>query len=180
MYQNDAMSPTTQDAHTAIVCENEPEVRTLVTRLVVDAGFEVAGAVDKAIDAIELARLVRPTVVVVDHDLPGLPGLEAIPELLEAAPDSEVLLVTNDDRLYDEAMQAGAFGVVYKSRLPELSGALGRVVEFRENAGERDPSERRTGKDRRQRHDWNKVTSERRSGDDRRQTREQDERPDHD
>jgi hypothetical protein len=62
-------------------------------------------------------------------------------------------------------MQAGAFGVVYKTKLPELSGALRRVKEFITTADERDPDERRTGKDRRQHQDWNKVTSERRTHD---------------
>jgi hypothetical protein len=44
------------------------------------------------------------------------------------------------------------------------------VREWLATADERPRGERRTGKDRRQKLDWNKVTSERRSGDDRRES----------
>lgn len=183
MYHNGAMTPPDDPSHTALVCLNEPEARSLVLRLADEAGFEVVGAVDKAIDAIDLAAMVHPTVVLLDQELPGMNGLEAIPEIREAEPEAEVLLITRDERLHDEAMRAGAFGVVYKSRLPELSGALRRVTEFIESTPERGPSERRTGKDRRQQQDWSRVTSERRSGEDRRhddgqQPREGDDRRD--
>jgi DNA-binding NarL/FixJ family response regulator len=154
---------------TAVVCEGKPDLLSVFVQLTTEAGFEVVGAVDKAIDAIEMAKMLSPALMVVDQDLPYLSGLEALPQLRQVAPGVEVLLVTGDETLHDEAMRAGAFGIVYKTKLHELSGALRRVKEFIETADERDPAERRTGKDRRQRQDWNKVTSERRSGRDRRQ-----------
>lgn len=155
---------------TAIVCDGEPDTRSVVVRLAEDAGYEVVGAVDTAPDAIALTRMLQPQLVVIDQDLPYLTGLAVLPQLKEASPSTEVLLLTRDETLRDVAMEAGAFGVVYRTRLSELSGALGRAREFLETADERPAGERRTGKDRRQHQDWNKVTSERRRGEDRRRS----------
>jgi DNA-binding NarL/FixJ family response regulator len=156
------------ETFTALVCDGEPDTLSVVTRVTGEAGFDVVGVVDKARDAIEVARMAKPRLVVIDQDLPYLTGLEALPEIRAAAPGVEVLLLTRDETLHDDAMRAGAFGIVYKTKLSELSGALRRVKEFLEGSGDRDPNERRTGKDRRHHQDWNKVTSERRSGQDRR------------
>jgi DNA-binding NarL/FixJ family response regulator len=153
------------DTLPALICDADPDTAALSAQLVADAGFEVVGVVDTAVAAVDLARLTHPRLIVLDQDLPHVTGLAAIPDLLDAAPHSEILLVTRDESAHDEAMRAGAFGVVYKTKLPELEGALRRAREFIEGAGERDADDRRTGHDRRHHQDWQKTTSERREHD---------------
>src|SRR5690606_7030570 len=120
----------TEPSFTAVVCDDEPDMLTVFADQAEAAGFEVLGAADTAILAIDLARMLKPSLAVIDQDLPYAAGLEAIPELREASPGVEVLLVTRDETLHDQAMAAGAFGIVYKTRLTELAGALGRAKEF--------------------------------------------------
>jgi DNA-binding response OmpR family regulator len=147
---------------TAVVCEADESTRHLMSNMVREAGYEVVGEADRAFEAVELTRILTPSLVVIDQDLPFVTGLEVLTDLKDSSARCEVLLVTRDEGVRDEATSAGAFGVVYKTKLHELSGALARAKEFLEGSGERPDDERRTGRDRRQKQDWQQVTSERR------------------
>jgi len=76
-------------------------------------------AVDEASNAEEaLFRTIehKPEVVLIDVTMPGESGIEAIPKLLKASPDSKVLVLSmQDDPGYvREAFAAGASGYVLK------------------------------------------------------------------
>jgi two-component system OmpR family response regulator len=147
----------------AVVADAEPDTLQIVSRAVEEAGYEVITATGNGPDTIAVVTEFRPDLLVLDVDLPYLSGLDALTEIKAASPETEVLILTRDESLHDRATGSGAFGVVYKTRLTELAGALGRVTAFLDS--DRSPGERRTGSDRRQAQDWNKVTSERRQGD---------------
>ena len=81
--------------------------------------------------ALELARSVRPDVVVLDLDLGADSGLRMIPELLEAAgPSTSIIVLTGvrEVEKRDEAMALGARGVVLKEKgATELLSAIEKV-----------------------------------------------------
>lgn len=156
------------DELTVLICEADTFARSVAASEAELAGYTVVGETDRLPHGIELARLVGPNLVVVGDDLPQAEGLIALREFKAELPTAEVLLLTRDESAWADATQAGAFGVIAKARLTELSGAYGRVREWLATADERPRGERRTGKDRRHHQDWNKVTQERRSGEDRR------------
>jgi DNA-binding response OmpR family regulator len=153
---------------TVLICEADAIARSVVAREAEAAGYTVVGETDVLPHGIELARLVGPNLVVVGDDLPQAEGLIALREFKAELPTCEVLLLTRDESAWADATEAGAFGVIAKARLSELSGAYGRVRDWLTTADERPRGERRTGKDRRHHQDWNKVTQERRTGQDRR------------
>ncbi len=85
------------------------------------AGWEVCGEATTGRDAVEQARRLRPDVVVMDLSLPELNGLDATRQILNEAPDTEVLVLTmhHSEQLAREVLQAGARGYVLKSDADE-------------------------------------------------------------
>lgn len=132
--------------------------------LVDAAGFEIAGVANTAINGEQLLDHIRPEVVVVDNDLMGQSGWEAIPALQAASPTTAVILVVAEDWTPRDLGATGAFAVVTRHRLSELVGELGGVEAWLERRADLTGgrTDRRTGRDRRVHQDWTKVGWERR------------------
>jgi DNA-binding NarL/FixJ family response regulator len=101
-------------------------------RLIVELepGMKVVGEAEDGRQAIELARELRPDVVLMDIRMPGLDGIEATRRLTEAGSNARVLVLTTfdlDEYVY-EAMQAGASGFLLKDVPREQLVAGIRVV----------------------------------------------------
>jgi two-component system, NarL family, response regulator NreC len=82
-------------------------------------------------EAIRLARLHKPDVVLLDVVMPGQSGLDAVPAILEAAPKTSVLVLSmQDDPSYvRQAFAAGAHGYLLKEAADsELVAALREVA----------------------------------------------------
>jgi two-component system, NarL family, response regulator NreC len=85
-------------------------------------------------EAVRLARLHKPDVVLLDVVMPGRSGLEAVPEILQAAPKAAVLVLSmQDDPSYvREAFAAGASGYLLKEAADdELVTAVREVAAGR-------------------------------------------------
>lgn len=68
-------------------------IRTLVER---HAGFEVVAEGRDGHDAVAIARHHRPDIVIVDNQMPGMTGTEAIPHVRRASPSTRIILYTMD------------------------------------------------------------------------------------
>jgi DNA-binding NarL/FixJ family response regulator len=156
-------------AFKGLVCASDSMVRQAASSAIVQAGYELAGETASGADTVALARFTNPDLFILDNDLPGQSGIDWVPELQRDHPTAAVLLIANDENIRARAMEYGAFGVVYRSQLAELEGALRRAAAWLADPELRQPGERRTGKDRRWHQDWMQVTHERRAGGDRRQ-----------
>lgn len=141
----------------------------LIEALVTSAGYVVSGAAATAVNGETLLQhLVRqdrvPDVVVVENDLVGPTGWDAIPGLRAASPTTQVLLVVNEDWTPRDLGSSGAFAVVTRSRLGELVTELDGVDRWiADQAVSTITGDRRTGRDRRIHQDWTKVGWERRA-----------------
>ncbi len=84
-------------------------------------GIEVVGEAVNGTAAIVIANSLRPDVVVMDLNLPGLGGVEATRRIVEDNPDISVLVLTmlEDDRSVFAAMRAGARGYFLKGADPD-------------------------------------------------------------
>jgi DNA-binding NarL/FixJ family response regulator len=101
-------------------------------RLILEAqkDIEVVGEADDGREAIELARGLRPDVVLMDIRMPALDGLEATRRLLADGEAPRVLMLTTfgeDEYVYD-AMKAGASGFLLKDIRPEQLAEAVRIV----------------------------------------------------
>ena len=133
--------------------------------LVLAAGFEVVGVADRVVNGERLLVHFRPDVVVVENDLPGEPGWEAVPGLRAASPSTQVLVVVNEDWTPRDVGSTGAFAVVTRSRLMELVTELSGLDEWMRAAqlSSGPHGERRKGRERRLLQDWTKIGWERRA-----------------
>jgi two-component system, NarL family, response regulator NreC len=96
-----------------------------------DGDFEVVAEAGTADEAVRAARLEKPDVVLLDVVMPGRSGLEALGDVLAAAPETKVLVLSmqDDPRYVREAFAAGASGYLLKEAADaELVAALREVA----------------------------------------------------
>lgn len=84
-------------------------------------GFELVGAFGDCLRAVEQVGLLKPDVVLMDIDLPGLDGIKALVNIKEKHPATDVLMLTVfDDEHIFEAIKAGAMGYLLKKTPPAM------------------------------------------------------------
>lgn len=102
---------------TVLVVDDHPLFRGgLVGLLETVDDIEVVGAVGDGEGAVRLARELRPDVVLMDLNLPGLPGLEATRLILAGGSACRVLVLTMqaDPASVTSALRVGASGYLLK------------------------------------------------------------------
>ena len=100
--------------------------------------MHVAGEAADGEEAVELARKLEPRVVVMDCALPKLSGIVAARKILEALPDTAILMLSmhSEETLVRQAMDAGARGYLLKSAMGlELAVAVRKVAAGEEVLG---------------------------------------------
>ncbi|MCF8160580.1 MAG: response regulator [Polaromonas sp.] len=106
--------------------------RGLTALLARDAGLLVVGDAADAGQALRKARELQPDVILLDNHLPGVNGVDALPSLLEAAPDAYVLMLTvsEDENDLAAALRGGASGYLLKTMEgDELTAAVHRAAQ---------------------------------------------------
>lgn len=78
--------------------------------------FKVVGEAGTGQEAVSKARELRPHVILLDLNMPGMDGLSALPMMHRESPDSRILILTmHDDVSYlQEALRTGASGYILK------------------------------------------------------------------
>lgn len=152
-----------ESARTVVVVSNHG---SLLERLVTDAGFDVVGQAEFAVNGEHLASHYKPDVVVVENELVGITGVDAMDNLHAASPASQFVLIVADDWTPSNRGDVGAFSVLTRSRLSELESELGALDAWLSEQDElmSGDGDRRRGRDRRVEQDWSKVGWERRIG----------------
>jgi DNA-binding NarL/FixJ family response regulator len=110
-------------------------------RFALEPDLEVVGEAGDAVEAITLARALRPDVVLMDVEMPGVDGIAALAALRQAAPHSTVVIFTlyDVDAMRARARDAGAAAFVAKHETEEtLLAAIRRatVEQEREEHGD--------------------------------------------
>jgi len=74
----------------------------------------------------------KPDIILLDINLPGISGTEAIPQIKKLSPDTQIIMLTQSDNEVDilKAIQSGANGYLLKSAsIEELTQGIRTVAE---------------------------------------------------
>ena len=100
-----------------VIADDHPVVRDGLSALLASVpSLAVAGTASDGREAVRAAITLRPDVLIMDIQMPGLGGVAATAEIARAAPGVAVLMLTmfDDDDSVFAAMRAGARGYVLK------------------------------------------------------------------
>ena len=94
-------------------------------------GFEVVGEASDGDEAIAQTQKLEPDILLLDVQMPRLPGLEAMRSIMTGTPTVKILLLTSTITTQQiiEALQIGARGIVLKEALAgDLQTAIRTVI----------------------------------------------------
>ena len=120
-------------AITVSIVEDQEPLRTTLARVIdrVD-GFQCVGQHPSAEAALEALPKEKPSVVLMDINLPGMNGVECVRKLKEILPETQVIMLTvyEDTENIFNALAAGASGYMLKrTPTPELLAAIRQVLQ---------------------------------------------------
>ena len=111
-----------------LVVDDHPQLRRAVVEVLSDRkDMTIVGQASDGAMAVELARALRPHVVIMDLHMPGVDGLQATSVLNTELPNIRVLMYTVSESEADlfAALRFGARGYILKSTTPqELADAV--------------------------------------------------------
>jgi CheY-like chemotaxis protein len=117
---------------TVLICDDEPALRELI-RITLDGPYHIVEA-DDGEESLELARKVRPDVVILDMMMPRLSGLEVLTWLRQEKElsDTRVIVLTAQPEAREDALREGADVVMVKPFEPsQITVAVEEVLADR-------------------------------------------------
>ncbi len=121
-----------------IIADDESVIRTDLREMLTNLGYLVVGEVGDGMSAVNLARELKPDVVIMDIKMPDLDGIEAAKVLTQEKIAPVLLLTAYSQRdLVDRAKEAGVVYYLVKpfreqEIVPAIEIAGARFQEFRE------------------------------------------------
>jgi two-component system, chemotaxis family, protein-glutamate methylesterase/glutaminase len=105
-----------------MIIDDSAAARRVFERMLADwVEIEVVASVDDARKAIEQLPVLKPDVITLDVEMPGLSGIEALRQIREAAPDAKVIMLSaltqRGSKTSVEAMELGAADILTKPGL---------------------------------------------------------------
>lgn len=116
----------------AIVEDLEAVRNGLKDYISLHSDFSVLGAFKSGEEAMEQLPLLRPDIIIMDINLPGINGIECIQRVKDKSPGSQFMMFTvyeNDEKVL-EALKAGASGYLLKNTgLPQIAESIKELHE---------------------------------------------------
>jgi two-component system chemotaxis response regulator CheY len=114
-----------------LVCDDAIFMRTMISDILTQAGYEVVGEAETGAQAVERYKTLRPELVTMDIVMPDMGGIEAVREIVTFDPSARILMCSamGQQALVIEAIQAGAKDFVVKPFQPSrVLEAVQRVL----------------------------------------------------
>jgi CheY-like chemotaxis protein len=127
------MFPMAGSRATVLICDDEPPLRELIRVSLASGDYEFVEA-DDGVECLEVARRVRPDLVVLDVMMPRRSGLEVLQDIRgdgELA-DMAVIVLTAQPATREDALRGGANMVIDKPFTPDdIAAAVEEVLAGR-------------------------------------------------
>jgi DNA-binding NarL/FixJ family response regulator len=121
--------------HRVLLVDDVGELRALVRLILERTGeFTVVAEAGNGLEAIDAASNEQPDIVLLDVSMPVMDGLAALPEIMAAAPEADIVMLSGfaEERLGEEARRLGAMAYLEKGVPPrELVARLLDLVGSR-------------------------------------------------
>ena len=118
-------------SHTVLVCDDAIFMRTMISDILTQAGYEVIGEAETGVQAVEKYKELKPDLVTMDIVMPDMGGIDAVREIVQFDAGARVLMCSamGQQALVVEAIQAGAKDFVVKPFQPSrVLEAVQRVL----------------------------------------------------
>jgi len=130
-HQREERSPESQESHLVLVVDDSIDNLTVISLYLQQSGYRVAAATNGE-EAVKVAGLVKPDIIVMDLAMPGVDGLESTRQIrqIENLKDIPVIALTafSTEGFRRAAHDTGFDGYLTKpvdfSRLTDLIGRL--------------------------------------------------------
>ena len=111
---------------TVVLVDDMSSMRMLLKGILENIGFTVVQSVGNGEAAVKAAKDHHPALMCLDVDMPVMSGLEALPLIREASPQTKVVMVTGNTgkAFVDAAVAGGAKGYIMKPIRPAHVEAL--------------------------------------------------------
>ncbi len=118
-------------SHSVLVCDDASFMRTMISDILSQAGYEVVGEAETGLQAVEMYKKLQPDLVTMDIVMPDMGGIDAVRAIIEHDSGARVLMCSamGQQALVVEAIQAGAKDFVVKPFQPSrVLEAVQRVL----------------------------------------------------
>ena len=118
-------------SHTVLICDDAVFMRTMISDILKESGYEIVGQAETGVQAIERYKTLRPDLVTMDIVMPDMGGIDAVREITSFDANAKILMCSamGQQALVVEAIQAGAKDFVVKPFQPSrVLEAVQRVL----------------------------------------------------
>jgi len=103
---------------TVLVAEDESLIRMDIVETLIDFGFDVIAEAADGLEALELAKTLKPDIIVMDIKMPNLDGISAAEQMQPLRIPIVLLTAFSQKELVERASEAGAMAYVVKPFTP--------------------------------------------------------------
>ncbi|WP_022851824.1 response regulator transcription factor [Limisalsivibrio acetivorans] len=96
--------------------DDEPHIRMLMKKVIQSIKCQLVGEATNGKEAIEFISKYKVDIVLMDINMPKMPGNEALPYIIELQPDAVIIMITSvaDIETVGECLKKGAVNYVRK------------------------------------------------------------------
>jgi DNA-binding response OmpR family regulator len=114
-----------------LIAEDDPQIRGLFSKILISRGYDTIEATDgEEVIKIYDELSVKPEIIVVDFSMPKMNGLEVTKELLKRDPTTNILMITGDPRVNQNAISNTGIRFKYKPvRMEEFLSEIRSIAQ---------------------------------------------------
>ena len=119
-----------------LIVEDDSCVHDLLTRFLEIRGHSIAGNAFNGAEAVDIFNnlVPKPNLILMDYRMPVMNGIEATKRILEIEPLAQILFLSADSKVEDEAIEAGACGFLRKPiSCLEIIATIEKLISFLES-----------------------------------------------